>query len=34
MVRNRPDGGAVTPDGDPISSPPTESTPLSRLYFL
>jgi urease subunit alpha len=34
QVRVQPDGGTVTLDGDPISSPPTESTPLSQLYFL
>ncbi|MGH3416306.1 MAG: urease subunit alpha [Actinocrinis sp.] len=27
-------GGLVTLDGDPIESPPADSVPLSRLYFL
>jgi urease subunit alpha len=42
MVRNArlglvdvaPATGLVTLDGEPISSPPAESVPLSRLYFL
>jgi urease subunit alpha len=42
MVRNArlgqvevaPATGLVTLDGDPVTSPPAESVPLSRLYFL
>jgi urease subunit alpha len=42
MVRNArlgrvdvsPATGTVTLDGEPISSPPADSVPLSRLYFL
>jgi urease subunit alpha len=42
MVRNArlgqvdvaPATGQVTLDGEPVSSPPAETVPLSRLYFL
>jgi urease subunit alpha len=42
MVRNRRTGlvdvdvrtGAVRLDGDRLNSPPADSVPLSRLYFL
>ena len=42
MVRNArlgqvdvaPASGLVTLDGEPVSSPPAETVPLSRLYFL
>ena len=32
--RSAPATGLVTLDGDPVCSPPAETVPLSRLYFL
>ncbi len=34
LVEVAPATGLVTLDGEPVSSPPAESVPLSRLYFL
>ncbi|WP_084316412.1 urease subunit alpha [Actinospica robiniae] len=34
LVEVAPATGLVTLDGDPVSSPPAETVPLSRLYFL
>jgi urease subunit alpha len=34
LVEVAPATGLVTLDGQPVSSPPAESVPLSRLYFL
>jgi urease subunit alpha len=33
-VRVDPATGQVTLDGAPVESPPADSVPLSRLYFL
>jgi urease subunit alpha len=34
LVEVAPSTGAVTLDGEPVGSPPAETVPLSRLYFL
>jgi urease subunit alpha len=34
LVEVAPATGLVTLDGEPVTSPPAESVPLSRLYFL
>jgi urease subunit alpha len=33
-VRVEASTGRVSLDGTPLSSPPADATPLSRLYFL